>query len=177
MVSRASRYLLTSLGHQPGRLSQPGSGFTLLEILIVSTMVGILAALAFPSYIGTVDKARYAEAKSQMGCLARELQGFRLEHGRFPDDVNRNIRPAGINCFYTQASGRVPFNSRYDYDVSPGAACYVQIVFLGKNDDKEAPNAGARRYPQPGLYDYSEVNPSADDLVYSLGVNPFDLPC
>ncbi|BFM39723.1 type II secretion system protein GspG [Synechocystis sp. LKSZ1] len=177
MLSRSSLHLLIALSYRPSRLRQSGSGFTLLEILIVSVGLGILAALAFPSYMGAVDKAHYAEAKSQMGCLARELQGFRLENGHFPDDVNRNIRPVGINCFYTQASGQVPFDSRYDYDVSPGANCYVQIVFLGKNNEKEAPHAGTRRYPQAGLYDYSEVSSGADDLVYSLGVNPFDLPC
>ncbi|MEB3310057.1 MAG: prepilin-type N-terminal cleavage/methylation domain-containing protein [Snowella sp.] len=154
------------------------SGFTLLEILIVTIIVGILAAIAIPSYVATIDKARYGEAKSQMGCLAKELLAFRMEKGNFPADTSRNIRPSGIECFYTQSSGKVPFDSMYDYDltsVSPGN-CYVQIVFLGKNNSKETPNHTVL-YPTPGIYEYSQIQANSDDLIYSLGTNPLGAGC
>jgi prepilin-type N-terminal cleavage/methylation domain-containing protein len=141
------------------------SGFTLIEILIVVIVAGILTALAFPAYQGWIDKTRYAHAKVQMNCTAKELQGFKLENGFFPPDVARNTRPAGIQCFYLSSSGEIPFDSTYDYEnwAATGGR-YIQITFLGKNRTKEFPN-NSPLFPVPGIYEYE------DDLVLSLGVN------
>ncbi|MBE9176114.1 type II secretion system protein [Synechocystis salina LEGE 06155] len=152
------------------------TGFTLLEVLIVVIITSILAAIAIPNLVAQVDKARYSEAKTQMSCMAKELTAYRYEHGTFPPDVNRNIKPAGIDCFYTRQSGQVPFDSQYDYD-RHGSLCYAHISFFGKDGARNAPTAGSVAYPNPGLYDHSETDPNSDDLVYSLGLNPGGFGC
>lgn len=154
----------------------PPSGFTLLEVLIVVIIVGILAAIAMPNLLAQVDKARYSEAKTQMSCLGKELTIYRYEHGTFPPDVSRNVKPAGVDCFYTTASGKVPFDSQYDYD-RHGSQCYAHISYFGKDGERDAPTAGSVAYPDPGIYDHSETNPNSDDLVYSLGLNPGGSGC
>ena len=45
------------------RLTQ---GFTLIELMIVIVVVGILAAIAFPSYQNSVNKTRRSDAKSAL---------------------------------------------------------------------------------------------------------------
>lgn len=161
------------------KVKEDSPGFTLLEILIVCIIVGILAAIAVPSYLATIDKFRYGEAKMQMGCLATELKAFRLEKGYFPADKNRDTKPDGIQCFYTQAGGKVPFDSKYDYDnrIPAANSCYIQIVFLGKNGEKEVPNGSTAIYPKEGIYEYSAISSGSDDLVFSLGTNPFGQSC
>ncbi len=54
-------------------------GFTLVELLIVITIVGILAAIAFPSYNRYSQRAARAEAQSQMLQLAGDLERWRAK--------------------------------------------------------------------------------------------------
>ena len=129
--------------HDLGSIEFMANGFTLLELLIVVIIVGILAAFSAPNLLAQIDKARYSEATIRMKCLADELIAYRMEKGTFPPDTSRNQKPDGIECFYTQNNGKVPFNSKYDYDSnSNSSSCYIHIVFLGENADKEVPNNG-----------------------------------
>ncbi|WP_181295837.1 type IV pilin protein [Pseudomonas sp. Q2-TVG4-2] len=49
-------------------------GFTLIELMIVVTIVGILAAVAYPSYIESVRKSKRAEVKAALLDAAQALE-------------------------------------------------------------------------------------------------------
>ncbi len=71
-----------------------GSGFTLLELLIVVIIVGILATFAIPQFLGFVDRSREGEATNLISSiLTAELLYFQ-ENGQFsavPGDLALNI--------------------------------------------------------------------------------------
>lgn len=68
---------------------QQNEGFTLLEITIVVVIVGILTAIALPSFLNQTSKAKQVEAKMYLGTLNRAQQGYILEHAQFATTVNQ----------------------------------------------------------------------------------------
>lgn len=63
-------------------------GFTLIEVLITVVIIGILAGIAWPSYMGTVRKSNRAEAKTELTDLAQRLQRCYSAYGKFNDQDN-----------------------------------------------------------------------------------------
>ena len=59
-------------------------GFTLFEILVVITILGLLAALVGPRLFGKVTGARQKAAKAQIEMFGTALDTFRLDVGRYP---------------------------------------------------------------------------------------------
>lgn len=51
-------------------------GFTLLEIMVVLAIVGILAAIAYPSYLGAVRKAKRAEGRAALMQLMQQQERY-----------------------------------------------------------------------------------------------------
>lgn len=98
-ASRARRSCLTR-----------ADGFTLIELMLAISIVGVLASLAVPNYMEFVEKARVARAISELHGLAKEIKGFALAVGTYPNslaDVGRStmLDPWGtpyqyyrINC-------------------------------------------------------------------------------
>jgi general secretion pathway protein G len=75
-------------------------GFTLFEILVVITILGLLAALVGPRLFGKVGGARQGAAKAQIEMFGTALDTFRLDVGRYPttDEGLKALRekPSGV---------------------------------------------------------------------------------
>ena len=50
------------------------NGFTLIELMIVVAIIGIIAGIAYPSYMESVRKSNRADAKATLNDIAHRLQ-------------------------------------------------------------------------------------------------------
>lgn len=64
-------------------------GFTLVELMVVVAIIGIIAGIAYPSYMDSVRKSNRVEAKSELADLAQRLQRCYTTYGSFNDAANR----------------------------------------------------------------------------------------
>jgi general secretion pathway protein G len=61
--------------------------FTLLELLIVISIIAILAATIIPNFIGFDAEARLASTQTNLNTLRTRVSLFRAKEGRYPESL------------------------------------------------------------------------------------------
>lgn len=104
-------------------------GFTLIEVMIVVAIVGILAAVAYPSYQESIRRSARADAQSDMMELAQISERFFTTNNRY-DQARIGGAPYVLPFNQSPRSG----NPRYNFNfvsVAPGQAYLLQAVPAG----------------------------------------------
>jgi general secretion pathway protein G len=152
MTSMTSVRSLLSRDAARARLAR---GFTLIEIMVVITILGVLAALIVPRVVGRTDDARIAAAKQDIASLMQALKLYRLDNGRYPtteqglqaliakptqEPIPSNWKQGGYVERSTVPTD--PWGEPYKY-LNPGIRGEIDVFSLGrdKTNGGEGPDA------------------------------------
>ena len=127
--------------HRPSPAVRRPRGFTLIEILVVITILGILAALIVPRIMDRPDQARATAARADVNAIMSALKLYKLDNGTYPTsdqglqalvkkpdrgDIPRNWKPGG----YLEKLPKDPWDSDYQY-LNPGIRGEVDVFSFG----------------------------------------------
>ena len=68
--------------------SKKAAGFTLVELMIVMAIIGVLAAVAIPSYMGAVRQAREAVLKEDLHVLRAAIDSYTADKQKAPQSLD-----------------------------------------------------------------------------------------
>jgi general secretion pathway protein G len=127
---------------QRPRVRRGEAGFTLVELLVMLTILVLLAALVGPRVIGYIGTSKVKTAKIQIESLTAALQLYRIDNGQYPSSsqglralVERPASAPGWNGPYLSKRElpRDPWGREYIYR-APGQRGDFDIVSLGADN-------------------------------------------
>jgi general secretion pathway protein G len=115
-------------------------GFTLLEIIIVFVLIAGLLAFVVPKIYDQMGTAQAREAKIRLTTLVGDIELYKLEVGRYPDQLLSLVKqPSGVDKwngpYAKDADLKDSWGNDYRYTV-PGTNRPYDLVSLGA-DGKE----------------------------------------
>ena len=117
-------------------------GFTLIELLIVVAIIGILAAIAIPSYTNYLRRGRRADAKTALEQVRAAQEMWRAEKGGYSTNqaalqTTMGAPPTQISNYYTwQFSGVLNANSYTAQAVATGSQTVDGNLFINNQGTK-----------------------------------------
>jgi general secretion pathway protein G len=117
-----------------------GSGFTLLELLVVMVIIGLLAAYVGPRYFSQIGKSEIKVTKAQIDALEKALDAYRLDVGRYPTteqglaalEIRPNNETKWQGPYLKKAVPPDPWGKPYQYR-APGEKGEFDLFSFGKD--------------------------------------------
>ena len=109
------------------RLAKEESGFTLIELLIVLVIIGILLAIAVPSYLGFKDRANQTAASANVRSAIPAAEAYYSDQGDYLFTKN----PDGTAAATPLAALRAIDQGIKLTTVTAGAATYTFMAKVG----------------------------------------------
>ena len=94
------------------------TAFTLVEVMIVASVIGLLAAIAVPNFIMARESAQNGRFIGDLRMARGAFQMFNMDTGRYPVDQLPAIMPGGMDQYLArmQWAGATSIGGQWDWD-------------------------------------------------------------
>lgn len=99
-------------------------GFTLVELLVVISIIGILASIALVAFTSAQFRSRDAQRKSNLKEVSSALELFYSDYGKYPSSSGGQI----LACDYNPATGAGSACSWGTDEFSDGKTTYFKVL-------------------------------------------------
>ena len=112
------------------RPTRNDGGFTLVELMVVISIIAVLAAIVGYNVLGSVDQGNIAAAKAQIKQFDTSLVAYKIKFKKFPEDLGALINPpSGDPIMNAKELPLDPWGNPYQYQLE-GSRKYT-IISLG----------------------------------------------
>lgn len=114
------------------RREDRSGGFSLIELVVVVTIVSLLAALAQPQLKRVLLRAQAAAAVSELNAVKTAVQQYEGDFLQYPDEVNAGQIPPGLEAYLPEGFTFTYDDYVMDYDnfISSGGAFRVGLTIV-----------------------------------------------
>lgn len=129
-------------------------GFSFIEIMVVVVILGILAGMIVPRYMGKTDEAKAVKARVDIAALETSLRMYKLDNGMYPNTEQ------GLQALVEKPS------------TEPVPLKYNERGYLEKGRIPKDPWGREYIYLSPGVHDdYDIISYGADGIPGGEGKN------
>ena len=102
-------------------------GFTLVELLVVLTILAILAGIVIPNLIGRAEEARRIAAKTEIATIVGALSLFEVDNGYFPKGAD-GLQPLVTKPRDAQPTWKGPYLQKDKVPLDPWKHPYIYEI-------------------------------------------------
>lgn len=116
------------------------AGFTLVEIVVVAALIGLLAALAIPSFQKARINSQNSAFKNDLRVIEGAINQYILDHKSYPADVNAKIMPLELAPYLKSIDWTkpTPIGGYWDYDYNWGMTCGIGVSGASRTAEEMA---------------------------------------
>ena len=113
-----------------GKAAKTSHGFTLIEILVVLTILGLMAALVVPNVISKLRSSKDKTARIQIAHLEEAVEMYYLDMGNYPPNLTALIQggPPPWDGPYLKSRDKTipkdPWGDEYAYQITDGGKSF-----------------------------------------------------
>lgn len=117
---------------------QAQRGFTLVEIMIVVTIIGLLAAMSIPAFKRVLDRAQASRVVNDFRIFTDAFQMYALDTVTYPPDNTKGVVPDGMDDYLDTGvwTAETPIGGNYNWEMGvQGVQAAVSVQSVTVDND------------------------------------------